>query len=73
MLSKRGGDILFLALLTLLIAGVTTLVLCIAWFGLDGRTISRWARGMTVGWIASFPTALLLSGFLRSAASKFVR
>lgn len=72
-LSKRGGDILFFGLLTLLVAGVVSLVLCIAWFGLDGRTASRWARGMTIGWIAAFPTVLLLLGLLRRFSSRFVR
>ena len=72
MLSKRGGEVLYLGLLTLAIAGVCGLVLSIAWFGLDGRLFSRWIRAALVGWVAAFPCGLLIAGWLRRVAGKLV-
>ena len=73
MLSKRGSDILFLALLILIAAACCALVLSIAWFGVDSYLLARTLKATALGWLVAFPVTLLLSGKLRSVASALSR
>jgi len=73
MLSKRGSDLLFLALLTLIIAACCALVLSIAWFGLNSYLFSRFLKATLLGWLVAFPVTLLLGGKLRSITSTLTR
>ncbi len=73
MLSKRGANVVYLGLLTLVIAGVAALVLVIVQAGVDSHLPTRWGRAWAVAWIASFPTALLFAGALRRFADGLAR
>lgn len=70
MLSKRGSDLLFLALLVLIAAACCALVLSIAWFGLDSNLLARTLKATALGWLVAFPVALLLSGKLRRLTTR---
>lgn len=71
MLSKRGSDLLFLALLVLTAAFCCALVLSIAWFGLDSYLLARTLKATALGWLVAFPVTLLLSGGLRRFTARF--
>jgi len=73
MLSKRGSDLLFLALLTLIIAACCALILSIAWFGLNSYLPARTLKATALGWLVGFPVALLLSGPLRKGTTSLSR
>jgi hypothetical protein len=73
MLSKRGSDLLFLALLTLIMAACCALVVSIAWFGLNSYLFSRVLKATALGWLVGFPVALLLGGTLRSFTARLSR
>lgn len=73
MLSKRGSDILFLALLILIAAACCAVVLSIAWFGLDSYLLARTLKATALGWLVAFPVTLLLSGRLRSVTAALTR
>jgi len=73
MLSKRGSDLLFLALLTLLIAACCALVLSISWFGINSYLLARTLKATALGWLVGFPVALLLSGTVRRFTTRLAR
>ncbi|MBS0188888.1 MAG: hypothetical protein JSS51_12540 [Planctomycetes bacterium] len=68
MLSKRGAELVFLAILTAVIALCCGLVASIAWFGIDAHLVTRTTKAALLGWLVAFPVALLCSGKLRSFA-----
>ncbi|MGH7243177.1 MAG: DUF2798 domain-containing protein [Phycisphaerales bacterium] len=73
MLSKRGAELLFLALLAAIIAACCAMVLSITWFGLDSRLFSRWLKATALGWLVGFPVALLFAGAVRRLTMRFAR
>lgn len=73
MLSKRGAELLFLALLCLIVAACTALVLAIAWFGVDSSLPGRTLRATLMGWLVGFPVALLLAGWVRRLTGRLAR
>ncbi|MBX3378463.1 MAG: hypothetical protein KF805_00080 [Phycisphaeraceae bacterium] len=73
MLSKRGSELLFLALLTLIVAACCALVLSIAWFGLDSYLPGRTIKATALGWLVGFPVTLLFAGSVRRFTSRLAR
>lgn len=73
MLSKRGAEVVYLALLSLIIAGCSAVVLSIAWFGLDASFPGRTIKATALGWLVGFPVALLVVGSLRRFTARLAR
>ncbi|MBX3390826.1 MAG: hypothetical protein KF691_15360 [Phycisphaeraceae bacterium] len=73
MLSKRGAELVFLALLSLIVAACSAVVLSIAWFGLDSHLPARTFKATALGWLVGFPVALLAVGSIRWLTARLAR
>jgi hypothetical protein len=71
-LSRRQGNVLFLVLGTLLLAGVVSLTLALWWWRLDAGFLNRWLRAWLIAFVVATPSALLLLPGLRRVVDRFV-
>ncbi len=73
MLSRRGGNLLFVILMATTMSLVMSFAMTLVNSGFNSAFLDRWMRSFGIGLLVSVPTALLIVPVLRRFVDGLVR
>ncbi len=72
MLSRKGGNILFVVLMVLAMSLIMSLAMTVIDTGVRGDLIGRWMRGFVIAFLVSLPAAFIVVPLMRRLADACV-
>ncbi len=72
MLSRKGGNILFVVLMVLAMSLVISLAMTLLNTGVRGDLIGRWMRGFAIAFLVALPGAFIIVPLMRRLADACV-
>jgi Protein of unknown function (DUF2798) len=71
-LSRKGGNILFVILMVLAMSLIMSLAMTVVNTGVRGDLIGRWMRGFVISFLVALPSAFIVVPLMRRLADAFV-